>query len=207
MRTLRKNRKGMTGIETAIIVIAFVIAASVFAFAILNMGLLTTQKAQEAITSGTGQATSALQLQTLWAYGNTTSGEATDIIILAKLAPGNTPIDFDYSKLTVSYKNNDVLVADVYAANDFESAYNQTILDDPSAKCTVMVVQGDSDTVLEQGEEFAVLLNLAQIDATDGNIAKYEHFYVDLIPMTGAKLTISASIPGDIQSVMTLLVA
>jgi archaellin len=45
----KKNKKGVTGIETAIIVIiSFVIAASAFAFAILEKhGLLTTGKAHD----------------------------------------------------------------------------------------------------------------------------------------------------------------
>ena len=37
-----RAKLGLTGIQTAIILIAFVIVASVFAFAVLNMGLLTT---------------------------------------------------------------------------------------------------------------------------------------------------------------------
>ncbi|MHC1637284.1 MAG: archaellin/type IV pilin N-terminal domain-containing protein, partial [Candidatus Nezhaarchaeales archaeon] len=36
------SKRGLTGIETAIILIAFVISASVFAFAVLNMGMVTT---------------------------------------------------------------------------------------------------------------------------------------------------------------------
>ena len=37
-----RAKLGLTGIQTAIILIAFVIVASVFVFAVLNMGLLTT---------------------------------------------------------------------------------------------------------------------------------------------------------------------
>ncbi len=43
------NRKAMTGLETAIILVAFVITAAAFAFVVLNMGFLTAEKAQSVI--------------------------------------------------------------------------------------------------------------------------------------------------------------
>jgi len=42
----------MTGIETAIILVAFVITSAAFAFVVLNMGFLTEEKAQSVISSG-----------------------------------------------------------------------------------------------------------------------------------------------------------
>jgi flagellin-like protein len=51
------NQRGITGIETAIILIAFVIVASVFAYVVLSAGLFSTQKAKEAIHAGLEEAT------------------------------------------------------------------------------------------------------------------------------------------------------
>jgi len=48
----------MTGLETAIILVAFVITAA--AFVVLNMGFLTAEKAQSVISSGMSEATSAI---------------------------------------------------------------------------------------------------------------------------------------------------
>ncbi|GBF09192.1 flagellin [Aeropyrum pernix] len=42
-----KGRKGIVGIEAAIVLIAFVIVAAALAFVALNMGLFTTQKSKE----------------------------------------------------------------------------------------------------------------------------------------------------------------
>ena len=42
-------RRGITGLETAIILVAFVITAAAFAFVVLNMGFLTAEKAQSVI--------------------------------------------------------------------------------------------------------------------------------------------------------------
>jgi archaeal flagellin FlaB len=51
-RLINKTQKGITGIETAIILIAFVVVASVFAYVAISSGLFATQKSQEAIYKG-----------------------------------------------------------------------------------------------------------------------------------------------------------
>jgi len=58
-----KSQKGITGIETAIILIAFVIVASVFAYVVLTAGLFSTQKANEAIHTGMNQAQSTIEFK------------------------------------------------------------------------------------------------------------------------------------------------
>jgi len=47
-------------LETAIILVAFVITAAAFSFVVLNMGFLTAEKAQSVISSGMSEAASAL---------------------------------------------------------------------------------------------------------------------------------------------------
>jgi flagellin FlaB len=46
------NQKGITGLETAIILIAFVVVASVFAYVVLSAGLFASEKSQESVYSG-----------------------------------------------------------------------------------------------------------------------------------------------------------
>ncbi|HUK50207.1 MAG TPA: archaellin/type IV pilin N-terminal domain-containing protein [Terriglobales bacterium] len=57
---LARNRKAISGLETAIVLIAFVIVASAFAYATLNMGFLATQKSQQVVLGGLQAAASAL---------------------------------------------------------------------------------------------------------------------------------------------------
>ncbi|MFB3047706.1 MAG: archaellin/type IV pilin N-terminal domain-containing protein, partial [Nitrosopumilaceae archaeon] len=56
----RHTHRGITGMESAIILIAFVIIAAALAFVVLNMGFATTQKAKTSITSALGEAGSSL---------------------------------------------------------------------------------------------------------------------------------------------------
>ncbi len=45
--TIRNNQRGITGLETAIVLIAFVVVSSVFAFAALSTGMFSSDKARE----------------------------------------------------------------------------------------------------------------------------------------------------------------
>ena len=51
-----------TGLEAAIVLIAFVVVAAVFAYVVLGAGFFTTQKAQETVTKSVEQSTTNLLL-------------------------------------------------------------------------------------------------------------------------------------------------
>ncbi len=61
---MHRGQTGITGLETAIILIAFVVVAAVFAYTVLSVGLFSTQKSQEAIHSGLEETRSTLELRT-----------------------------------------------------------------------------------------------------------------------------------------------
>ena len=63
MRKIHKGQRGITGLETAIILIAFVVVASVFAYTVLSAGIFSSQKGQEAIYTGLEQTRSTLELK------------------------------------------------------------------------------------------------------------------------------------------------
>ena len=52
LKRLRTIQQGITGLETAIILIAFVVVSSVFAYTVLSAGLFSSEKAKEAVYSG-----------------------------------------------------------------------------------------------------------------------------------------------------------
>lgn len=59
---LRRAQDGITGLETAIILIAFVVVASVFAYTVLSAGIFSAEKGKEAIHSGLEQARSSMSV-------------------------------------------------------------------------------------------------------------------------------------------------
>ena len=62
-RHLVREERGITGLETAIVLIAFVVVSSVFAFAALSTGLFSSDKAKEAIQAGLNEAQGTLEIR------------------------------------------------------------------------------------------------------------------------------------------------
>ena len=56
------NQRGITGLETAIILIAFVVVASVFAYTVLTAGIYSSQKANESVNAAVDEVRSSVTL-------------------------------------------------------------------------------------------------------------------------------------------------
>jgi len=56
MRKFRNNEEAFTGLEAAIVLIAFVVVAAVFSYVVLGAGFFTTQKSPEGVYAGVGAA-------------------------------------------------------------------------------------------------------------------------------------------------------
>ncbi|MCI0816171.1 MAG: hypothetical protein J4N29_03890 [Chloroflexi bacterium] len=54
------NQRGITGLETAIILIAFVVVASVFAYTVLTAGIYSSQKAGESVNAAVDEVRSSV---------------------------------------------------------------------------------------------------------------------------------------------------
>ena len=55
------NERGVTGLETAIILIAFVVVASVFAFTVLSIGIFSSERGKETVFAGLEEAQGTLE--------------------------------------------------------------------------------------------------------------------------------------------------
>ena len=62
MQNVHRSEKGMTGLETAIILIAFVTVAAVFGYAVLSAGLFSAERGKETIYAGLNEAKSNMEL-------------------------------------------------------------------------------------------------------------------------------------------------
>ena len=101
LRRFARNKKAISGLETAIVLIAFVIVASAFAYAVLNMGFLATQKSQQVVLGGLQAASSALVVDGP-VYGYSTdpgpNGNLTSIIFWLKTASAATSVDLNIAE-------------------------------------------------------------------------------------------------------------
>jgi len=191
-----RHRRGMTGLEVAIMLVAFVITASAFSFMVLNMGYLTSEKAESVISAGMSEASSALFLDSdlIGTFANNTGSQSdiclTRTVFYVRLGEGDEPIDMSDSRLTVTYSNQRCQ-ASVYDSN--------------GTVCTVKGVTGNGDALLEAGERFKVIIDFTQIDKADVDPAQaskpsvyvhpYERIRIDLRPSHGSVLSIDRTLP------------
>src|SRR5512137_1738399 len=78
MKTLHEDERGITALETAIILMAFVVVASVFAYTVLSAGIFSSQKGQEAVYAGLSEARATMEIKgSMFAYGNTSGNTST----------------------------------------------------------------------------------------------------------------------------------
>ena len=89
----RKTRRGVIGIESAIVMIAFVIVAAALAFVVLNMGFSTTQKAKTAISSSVSESSSALEIAgKVTGFGDVSAGSLNATVVPIKVAGGGDSV-------------------------------------------------------------------------------------------------------------------
>jgi flagellin-like protein len=120
LKRFLRNKKAISGIETAIVLIAFIIIASAFAYAVMNMGFLATQKSQQVVLGGLQAASSALVVDgPVYGYAGTTTGanaQLATIIFWLKTAQGG--VDMSPTKTTISFQNPRGVWSNIYFCSD-----------------------------------------------------------------------------------------
>jgi flagellin FlaB len=203
---LRKE-KGITGLETAIILIAFVVVAAVFAYTALSAGLFSTQKAQEAVYSGLKEAQSTLELKgAVIATGNTTgaSGNIGEITFTVSCVLGGEPIDFtppSSGAAGVATGNaHKVVINYLDSSQEIDNLY----------WTVTKMGNDDGDYLLEVGEKFQITIGTSTggqgnlVDALNPGLSVNKVFSIVIMTPVGAVLTIERTTPAYIDKIMNL---
>ena len=173
------EERGITGLETAIVLIAFVVVSSVFAFAALSTGLFSSDQAKETIRSGLSEARGTLELRgAVIAEDTDVNGDMDKVYFQVANAAGGEPINLTQGKTIIRYSDS-----------------SQSVIFDTSALFSVSAIgDADSDNLLEPGEIYEIsLLGMESNLAT--NLANSKTFSVEVIPPQGAVLFIERTIP------------
>jgi flagellin FlaB len=111
MQMSKKNTSdAFTGLEAAIVLIAFVVVAAVFSYVILSAGFFTTQKAQETIYKSVEKSTSNLLLIGN-VYGlSANNATISEIRFSIGLAPGALPVDVTILTIAFSTPNSNLVI-------------------------------------------------------------------------------------------------
>jgi len=109
------THRGIIGIESAIVLIAFVIVAAALAFVVLNMGFSTTQKAKTAIIAAVEEAGSSLEVAgKITAAGWVTQDSLNATNIPLKIVSGGATSNLDGNFTSIKYISDNVEYDNVY---------------------------------------------------------------------------------------------
>ena len=183
-----RDERGITGLETAIVLIAFVVVAAVVAFVVLSTGLFSSERGKETVYAGLAKTRGSMELTGgVIASSNTT--ELTAITFDLTLAAGGDQVNLNPSDTTnrtvISYQDVDNNVADV--------------------TYTTTVITGNADSLLEAGELFEINIDMTQTALTAVSVATNETFTLEVKPPSGSYMVIQRTTPASInKSVINL---
>jgi len=181
-----RNEKGFTGLEAAIVLIAFVTVAAVFSYILLGAGFFATQKSQEVVQTGVKQATSSLELVgSVVAKGNTSTNKLKSVTFTLQLAAGGQPIDL--SKTTITVLNPKDGTRKIFVASEITN-------------WIYSIQRTNHDNYLEEFEKAEITLDLSTLDLDPNEI-----FIIEIKPPFGATYPIELKVPPAVDDVMVLL--
>lgn len=184
-----KNRSGMTAIETAIILVAFVITAAAFTFLVLSAGFLA-ERSRADTSDGMQDVGSILQVEgDILAECNVTAKKVIGITFYVKLSQGSDPVDMVEDKLMMIYTNPRV--------NGVIYTYEKT------GATTITEIMGDGDDRIEGGERWKITIDFSRVSslpdfsgkAEDIYTQEYEVFQIEIRSITEPFLTVERVVP------------
>ena len=217
-----RNERGITGLETAIILIAFVVVATVFAFVVLTTGIFSAERGKETVFAGLQKARGTMEVRggvvanAATVYGGAANGAAettcdgldddTDTFFDDGACPQYIFAgSVQWSVATTA--GGEAIPLDPTATNNRTVvAYRDAdlILDDVTYLATEIV--GDGDSLLEPGELFVMSVDVT--DLTDGvttaQLSANERFTFEIQTPVGAVLDLTRSMPAQLDAVIQL---
>ncbi|MBN1856782.1 MAG: flagellin [Dehalococcoidia bacterium] len=184
-----RREEGMTGLETAIILIAFVTVAAVFGYAVLSAGIFSADKAKGTVYQGMEEAKSSMELKgNLIANGDPATDVVTSVEFVVANAIGEYPID-----LSPEGDANNVTVISYSDENQYVSELTGWSI--------TQLAEADTDNLLEIGEQFLVTVDLTGL-TTDLTVNTV--FTLEIKPPHGATIVVNRRTPAEIDTVMDL---
>ena len=203
LNTMYRDQRGVTGLETAIVLIAFVVVASIFAFVVLSTGVFSAERGKETIHAGLQEARSSMEIRgSMIANANVTSTAVDTVTFIVTNAVAGDAID-----LTAPTDADDDGIPDASSAHKTVLSYtdeNQHISD--VAWTVTYLGSEDGDDLLEVGEKAELVAKVEKaINDTSGTaLGTDTQFSLELTPAAGAVMTLQRTTPSGIDTVMNL---
>jgi len=177
---LRADQRGITGLETAIVLIAFVVVASVFAFAVLSTGLLSSEKSKETVLGGLEETSSTLSIRGD-IVGDANAGKtAIDTVkfTLTSAAQAADAVDLSSTGVVITYLDSDQALNCTNGSGSGSSYCFWTAswiigsgdLVDPGEQVDVTVDLSNMTPVLGLKKEFTIQVKPNQVKPNKGAV-------------------------------------
>lgn len=181
-----RDERGITGLETAIVLIAFVVVAAVFAFVVLSTGLFSSERSKEAVYAGLAKTRGTMELSSgIVGTANAGLTQIETVEFDLVMAAGGDSVNLDPTATTnrtvITYIDPTVVVNDV--------------------TYTTTVITGNANSLLEPGELIRLSVNLAAAGAT---IPPNFTFTLEIKPPTGSYMVVQRTAPTALQLVNQL---
>jgi archaeal flagellin FlaB len=184
-QSIHKGDKVQNILETIIILIAFVVVATVFAITMLSAESASTEKDKQAIQAGLDGIQSSMSVKgSVIAEG---SGRSISYAIFTlSLVAGGSPVNLSATakEVVVGYKD----------ATQYENDVPWTIK-------WIVSKQATADDMLEEGELAEITVDLSGLGTALGTNTA---FNLEIKPPKGAVLNLNRTTPAAIQPVMDL---
>ena len=189
LRRVHREERGITGLETAIILIAFVVVATVFAFVVLTTGIFSSERGKETVFAGLAKARGTMEVRGGVVATATGSPLAVDDIFFTAA----TTASGESIPLNPAATNNRTVIA-----------YRDATTVDNDVEYTVTNIVGDSDTLLEPGELMLVSVDRATGISPAPTMDANTRFTLEVQTPVGAVIDLTRQLPTELAAVMQL---
>jgi len=181
MNSSKRNDEGFTGLEAAIVLIAFVVVAAVFSYVVLGAGFFTTQKSQETVYKGVEQATTNLQMiGNVYGLASNKTAGVDEIKFSIGLAPGSPSVDLTLMKIVFSTPTTTPVILTHTEGTKGTSVFTTKV--NGITAVTAMVAQTQ-----------------VEIDFMVATVPKNVQMNIEMRPAVGASLPFSKTTPPAVQ--------
>ncbi len=196
-RKALRNERGITGLETAIILIAFVVVATVFAFVVLTTGIFSAERGKETVFAGLQKARGTMEVRG-GVVVQATAGVPDSIQFQVSTSAGGDAVPLVYCDPLVLTNNNCTVIA-----------YRSSGVVNNSMVYAVDWVVGDGDDLLEPGELATITISEAvgPPAVNTGTIALLganDRWTLEIQTPVGAVIDLTRSMPAAIDAVVQL---
>ena len=229
-----ERESGITGLETAIILIAFVVVASVFAFTVLSTGIFSSERSKDTVYAGLSEARSSLAIrgsfvafagkvvavQTPYKFSFVVSsavGSSDPVDLTPPYTKDDTGTDPDLVsgakyRITLNYADNNTFLADIPWTVLFIGNSNSDFLldNDEKAEITGWLLDRNTQTAIGSNDSVAYMDGTGDgggaggMTSSDTLLAISERFTLEVISPSGAVLIIERSLPSAFKNVIDL---